>query len=121
MATAGEMSHLLGLQGTARERFARTLARREEQTQACQGCGKSFTATRDRERFCAPECCVAHFEARRRGMKLQPPDPEKRCCDQCGVEFSAKRIDARLCSSKCRMASSRGKPGKELAGAVTDK
>ena len=111
MATAGEMSHLLGLTGTARERFAAALARREERPAVCEGCARDFVSTRPRERFCSPECCVAHFEAKRSAANPEPepkPEPEPavaeiRECKRCGASFKPVKPNQRFCGQKCRV------------------
>lgn len=130
MATAGEMSHLMDLQGTARARFARQLMRREERQQICLGCSNSFISTRQRERFCSPGCCVTYFASTISGhskplqneellgyenLPLQAPALKPTTqetilnliCTYCEKPFIAVKPNARFCGSKCRVYSHR--------------
>jgi len=133
VATAGEMSHLMDLQGTARARFARQLMRREERFQLCVGCRKTYTSMRVRERFCSPECCVQHFANHPFEIGRKPcvtievgtstenhalqapalkPAPQETIlgtipCSHCKAPFHPKKVFSKFCSNKCRVYSHR--------------
>lgn len=67
----------------------------------CAQCGKTYTPTRVRARFCSLACKHAWWNDRRRERRqAQPLEPRK--CAHCGREFAPRDGRQRFCSPRCQ-------------------
>lgn len=65
-------------------------------TRTCRTCGKEFTTTAPRKKYCSYKCA-------KKGSRKPPKGEQTLVCKNCGIEFKAKRSNVRFCSPRCNL------------------